>query len=196
MTEEIPQYCLKAFALLFSKNKDKKEFKQSELRWFVSESMKKKIFSILLNAGWIKKESRTTYRCIDPENIITHLLDFKLPEIIIKAKKQYAFTNLSAVEIWSDFSYIQRSREKSPYFIKVLQKDIGYWKDFFNQHNMPNYIDKGTNIGEYVILIPVKNIDFTEKDGLNVETLKETIKIAEKNEMYRYPLDYMRKKYA
>ena len=36
-----------------------------------------------------------------------------VPKEIIEAKKEYVFTELSAVEIWSDYSYVQRGIEKS-----------------------------------------------------------------------------------
>ena len=195
ITTEIPQYALKAYALFFAKYKDNKEFKQSELDWIVGQSMKKKLFSLLLNSGWIKKKSKNTYVCINPKTIIINLLNFKVPEIIKKAEKAYAFTGLSAIEIWSDYSYIQRSIEKSPYFIKILKKDLKYWKDFFNKHNIPNYINKGTTIGEYIILIPVEKLDFTEKQEFKVESLKNTIRLAKLNEMYLYAYNYIKNKY-
>lgn len=196
MTVEIPQYCLKAYALFFSRHKTEEEFKQADLKWLVSESMKKKIFSLLLNAGWIKKKSRNTYQCVKPENIFLHLFDFRVPKLIEKAERDYAFTKLSAVEIWSDHSYVQRGKEKSPYFIKIYEKDLDYWKDFFNKNNIPNYVKEGTTIGEYMILIPVKKIAFREKEGLKVEPLKETMEFAKKNDIYAYPYEYMRKKYG
>ncbi|MDO8459592.1 MAG: hypothetical protein Q7S74_00640 [Nanoarchaeota archaeon] len=195
MATEIPQYGLKAYALFFSKHKDKEEFKQSELDWIVGQSMKKKIFSLLLRAGWVKKQSDNTYICINPEIIIKSLLEFKVPQIIKEAERDYAFTNLSAVEIWSDYSYVQRGIEKSPYFIKVLKKDLKYWKNFFNRHNIPNYVNEGTTIGEYIILIPVKKLSFVEKEDYKVESLKETIRIAKLNEMYLYAYNYIRNKY-
>ncbi|MBW2994855.1 hypothetical protein KY312_00745 [Candidatus Woesearchaeota archaeon] len=194
--KEIPQYGLRAYALFYSKHGSRESFKQSELDWIVSQSMKKKIFALLLNAGWINKIKRNKYRCIEPKKIMKGLLEFKVPEIIKKAKKPYAFTKLSAVEIWSDYSYIQRGMEKSPYFIKVLKKDLRYWKDFFNKHNIPNYVNEGSTIGEYIILIPVEKIDSTEKNNLKIEPLKETLKTAKENEMYRYVYNYMRKKYG
>ncbi|MEK6875528.1 MAG: hypothetical protein AABX30_02500 [Nanoarchaeota archaeon] len=195
MATEIPQYGLKAYALFFAKHQDKEEFKQSELDWIVGQSMKKKIFSLLLRAGWVKKQSDNTYICINPEVIIKSLLEFKIPQIIKETEKDYAFTNLSAVEIWSDYSYVQRGIEKSPYFIKVLKKDLKYWKNFFNRHNIPNYVNEGTTIGEYIILIPVENLDFVEKEGYKVESLKETIKLAKLNEMYLYAYNYIKNKY-
>lgn len=194
--EEIPPFGLRAYALLFSKHGSRETFSQSELDWIVSQSMKKKIFSLLLRAGWIKKETRNTYKCIEPKKVVRGLLEFKVPEIIKHAGKPYAFTNLSAVEIWSDYVYVQRGIEKSPYFLRVLKKDLKYWKDFFNKHNIPNYVNEGSTIGEFVILIPVDKIKALEKDGLQTEPLKDTMKLARKNEMYAYPYNYMRKKYG
>jgi hypothetical protein len=196
MIFEIPQYGLRAYALFFLRHGTKEEFSQSELDWIVGQSMKKKIFSLLLRAGWIKKESRSTYKCINPEEALKGLMQFKVPEIIREAQRQYAFTNLSAVEIWSDYSYVQRGMEKSPYFIKVLKKDMRYWKQFFSKKNIPCYINSGSTIGEYVILLPANKIDYEEKDGFKVESLNMTLSIAKENEMYDYAYEYMRDKYA
>lgn len=196
MISEIPQYCLRAYAMFFSKHGSRETFKQSELDWIVSQSMKKKTFAVLLKTGWIIKASRDTYNCIEPERAIKGLLEFKVPYIIKEAAKPYAFTNLSAVEIWSDYSYVQRGIEKSPYFIKVLKKDLKYWKEFFNKRNIPNYVKEGSTIGEYVILMPVNNVESVDKDGLKVDKLKETLKTAKENEMYSYAYNYMREKYG
>ncbi len=196
MYSEIPQYGLRAYALFYSKHGSREEFKQSELDWIVGQSMKKKIFALLLNAGWIRKESKNTYKCIHPENIMKGLLEFRVPEIMKKAKRQHVFTNLSAIEIWSDYSYTQRGIEKSPYFLRVLEKDLRYWKDFFNRQNIPNYVKEGSNIGEYVILIPADKLKHVNRHGLNVENLKKTMQLAKSNEVYKYAYDYMRKKYG
>jgi hypothetical protein len=124
------------------------------------------------------------------------LLEFKVSEIIKESKEKYAFTGLSAIEIWSDYSYVQRGIEKSPYFIKVLEKDLNYWRNFFNRNNIPNYVNEGSTVGEYVILIPVKRISFVEKNDLKVESLKITMKIAKSNDVFLYAYNYMRKKYG
>lgn len=196
MINEIPQYGLRAYALFFSKHNSRERFKQNELDWILSSSMKKKVFSLLLRNGWIKKQPDNSYVCVSPEIIFKSLLNFKVPEIIKKAEKDYAFTNLSAIEIWSDYSYVQRGIEKSPYFINILKKDLNYWKKFFSKNEIPYYINEGATIGEYVILIPVNKIRFVNKDDFKVIPLRETFKIAKKNKMYLYPYDYMRKKYG
>ena len=196
MTNEIPQYGLRAYALFFTKHGLREEFGQSDLDWIVRQSMKKKIFSLLLRSGWIRKASQDSYVCVSPEKAITGLLEFKVPEVIKRAERQYAFTDLSAIEIWSDYSYVQRGIEKSPYFMKVLKKDLRYWKAFFNKHDIPVYINDGGTVGEYVILKPVDSFKAVEKGGYKVVDLKETMKLAGANEIYSYPRDYMRRKYG
>ena len=196
MYNEIPIYGLRAYALFFSKHGLQEEFGQSDLDWIVGQSMKKKIFSLLVNNGWIKKVSANSYRCVNPEVVLRGLLEFKVPEIIKRVKKPYAFTGLSAIEIWSDYSYIQRGREKSPYYIKILKKDLRYWVSFFNKYRTPNYIKAGSSIGEFVILIPVERLHSTKKDEMYVETLQETKKIAKANSFYSYPYNYIKEKYG
>ncbi len=196
MINEIPQYGLRTYALFYLKHGLIESFMQSELDFIMGNSMKKKVFSLLLRNGWIKKESRDSYKCINPQVIFKGLLEFKFQDIIKKAEKPYAFTNLSAVEIWSDYCYVQRGIEKSPYFINILKKDLRYWKDFFNKNNVPYYTNGGSTIGEYVILIPVDKLDYVDKDENKVISLKETFKIAKENNMYNYPYNYMKEKYG
>lgn len=196
MTEEIPQYGLRAYALFFVKHGLVEQFGQSDLDWIVGQSMKKKIFSLLLKAGWIKKSSRDKYVCVDPKKVVKGLLEFKVPAIIKIAERPYAFIGLSAVEIWSDYSYVQRGVEKSPYFMSVLKKDLSYWKTFFSRHNIPTYVNQGTSIGEYIILKPVSRLHSVEKNGYSVISLYETMNLAKSNEIYSYPYDYMRSHYG
>ena len=196
MITEIPQYCLRAYALFFSRHGSKEPFRQSELDWIVSQSMRKKIFHVLLKSGWISKDSRNSYKCVEPEIVMKELVSFKVQDLIKEAKKPYCFTNLSAVEIWSDYSYVQRGIDKSPYFIKILKKDLKYWKGFFNERNIPNYVNEGTTIGEYVILIPSDKIQSVSRNDLEVEPLKKTLLIAKENDMFSYAYKYMRSKYG
>lgn len=196
MYREIPQYCLKAYALFYTRFGTARAFSQSELDWVVSQPMKKKIFSILLSSGWIRKKTRSEYLCNKPTEIFSHLLEFRVPEIIRRAEKEYCFTGLSAIEIWSDYSYVQRDAKRSPYFVRVLKNDLPYWKAFFARNSIPVYENKGTNIGEFVILIPVDKMKKVQKEDLFVEPLDEAMGEAEKNELYDYAYNYMRKKYG
>ncbi|MBS3134897.1 hypothetical protein J4406_00800 [Candidatus Woesearchaeota archaeon] len=196
MINEIPQYGLRAYALFFSKYGSRESFTQSDLDWILGESMRKKVFSLLLRNGWIRKQSHNSYNCVNPCVIFKSLLNFKILDIIKKSERDYAFTKLSAIEMWSDYSYVQRGIEKSPYFINVLSKDLSYWKSFFSKNSIPYYINDGSTIGEYVILIPLKKIKFTNKDNFKVIPLKETLRIAKDNKMYLYPYNYIKDKYG
>lgn len=196
MVIEIPYYALRAYAVLFTRYGTKETFTQAAIAWAVRESMRKKIFSVLVKAGWLTRVARGSYRCVRPEIIIKRLLEFKVPAIMRQAIKPYAFTGLSAIEVWSDYSYVQRSIEQSPYFIQVLKKDIPYWKQFFACYHVPVYIREGSTIGEYVILMPVSTIAAVEKDGFNVLPLQEAAHIAKSNDIYAYSYNYMRRKYG
>jgi len=193
---EIPYFGLRAYSLFFSKFGTVSPFSQSQLDFVVSEPMKKKVFALLLNAGWIRKAGRGEYLCNRADEIFRHLLDFRVPSIMASAKREYAFTGASAIEIWSDHSYLQRGRERSPYFIKVLRKDIGHWKGFFSAHRVPSYVGKGSTIGEFVVIIPCKSMAREEKGGLFVEHRAIAMQEARKNEMFSYPYEYMRRKYG
>ncbi len=196
MTTEIPGYALRAYALFYTKYGSREPFTQTALDWITGTSMKKKIFSVLMHAGWIQKKDRTNYICTTPDKAIQGLLEFKVPTVIKETTKPYAFTGLSAIEIWSDYVYVQRGIEKSPYFIEVLRKDVPYWKQFFHQHSIPVYVKKGTTIGEFIIIIPKNKIESIQKETISVIPLKEAMRMAQENEMYAYAYNYMRKKYG
>lgn len=187
---------MRAYALLFSRFGASRPFAQSELDFVFSTPMKKKVFSILLNAGWIRKRDRLNYLCNEPGEVFRHLLDFKVPQMLGKAQKPYAFSGLSAIEVWSDYSYTQRSVERSPYFIRVLRRDLPYWKGFFAAKRVPVYVGKGTSIGEFAILQPAAKLESVEKDGLSVEPLQDAMAEARANEMHYYAYEYMKKKYG
>jgi hypothetical protein len=192
----LPNYGLRAYALLYSRHGAKEPFGQQELGWFVSLPMRKKIFSVLLGAGWLKKQGRRQYVCISPEEAVRGVLEFRVPGILRAAGMDYALAGLSAVEAWSDYSYVQRGFERSPYFLKVPRKDLKKWQAFLNREGVPNYVGSGSTIGEFVVLVPVGKLEFVVKDGLKVELLRETMREAEKNYLYDYAVEYMRRKYG
>lgn len=191
MTREIPKYCEKAYALLYIKHKDSK-FKQDSLSWLVSIPMRKKIFSILLKSGWIKKVSKQEYKCQTPEVVFRGIFNEKVPQLLKEAKKPYSYTGMNAVEIYSDFTYIQRSWEHSPYFIKVLKKDLNYWKKYLT---VPYYIKNGTTIGEFIILMPVNELDYNIYEEYPVDKLNKVKEYCKNNEMFELPLKYINNKF-
>ncbi|MDP7180346.1 MAG: hypothetical protein QF824_03690 [Candidatus Woesearchaeota archaeon] len=195
MTKEIPKYCLRAYGLLYTKYGTMEEFTQDKMNWIVSSSMKKKIFSVLLNSEWIKKKSRRSYVCIGPKTIFTSLFSFKVPDILKKAEKKYCYTQMSSVEIWTDFSYIQRSWEHSPYFIKIEESDIDYWKQFLSKQGIPFFIGQGSFIGEFIILEPKKGLKCSTYKGFLVDTLDTVVKFCQNKSLFEYSLAYLKQKF-
>lgn len=194
--KEIPRYALRAYALLYNRFGTEKEFKQDSLNWLVSTAMKKKIFSVLLNSGWIKKNSKASYLCLSPENIFKDLFSFKLPDILKNAKKDYCYFGASAVDIWTKFSYMQRGWEHSPYFIKIKEEDIVYWKGFFSKEGIPYFLNEGSFLGEFAILKLASKMDCTNVDGYPVDKLEEVVDFCKKNlSLFEYALAYLVKKY-
>ena len=86
---EIPSFALRAYALFLLRHGTAEDFNQQDLAWIVSEPMRKKIFSVLLRAGWIGKTGRATYRCIEPKIVFRNMLQFRVPDIMKMAKKPF-----------------------------------------------------------------------------------------------------------
>ena len=195
MTKEIPKYALRAYGLLYTKYGADEEFSQDSLNWIVSSSMKKKIFSVLLNSEWIIKKSKRNYVCVNPKTVFNSLFLFKVPDILKKSEKEYCYTKMSAVEIWTDFSYIQRSWEHSPYFIKIKETDLDYWKIFLSKQGIPLFIKEGSFIGEFIILESQRKLRCSKHNEFPVENLNTVVKFCQNNSLFEYPLAYLKKKF-
>jgi len=195
MTKEIPKYALRAYGLLYTKHSTEEEFTQDSLNWIVSSSMRKKIFSILLKSGWITKRSKRRYVCIGAEKIFNALFKFRVPDILKKSEKEHCYSKMSAVEILTDYSYIQRSWEHSPYFIKIKEKDLDYWKDFLSKQGIPFFIKEGSFIGEFIILEPKKKLNFFIHKDFPTDNLSDVVKFCQHNSLFEYPLAYLKEKF-
>jgi len=190
---EIPAFAQRAYAIFYTQHGSSETFGQEELDWVVRESMRKKVFAVLLRAGWLEKVSRRGYRCVEPGRIFAGIAGFQVPEMMREAARPYAFTGMSAIELWSDFSYVQRSMKKSPYHLKVLRRDLPYWKEFFRSRSIPSFLRKGSTFGEHILLFPAKSIRSVERHGLRVEPYRSTLRMAERNRLFGYAAEYMRK---
>ncbi len=196
MTETLTKQEFSLYSLLYLKF-EKNEFDLNSIRWYFSKQMLKKLIFKLNEAGWIKTIKKGIYKCIVPENAIQGLFKQKTEEALEKAELKYCFSKASAAEIWSNQTYIQRSWEYSPFFVKVLKKDLKKWEKFLDSEGINFFIDKPANIvGEFIILKPVSSIKVFLHNKKPVESLKETIKFCEQNkDSFEYILAYFSKKY-
>ena len=184
------------YSLLFLKFGGK-QFGLDSVRWYFSKQMLKKLVFNLVEAGWLKSIERGVYACKIPEKAIAGLFEPKVEEALQEAGLKYCFTKASAAELWSDETYIQRSWEYSPFFVKILKKDVGKWKRFLSSKEIKFFSGPISNtIGEFVVLVPVASMKIDFHNDRPVEPLQETITFCEANkDTFEYVLAYLSDKY-
>src|SRR5437867_11367204 len=98
------------------------------------------------------------------------MVEFKVPKLLSEAGMRYAYTAASAVEVWTDYSYIQRSWEHSAYFVRVLSRDLSKWISYFRKHKVKVFNSKSElAMGGFVILKPERVLATATEIGLPVE---------------------------
>jgi len=197
MTEPIPTYAQQAYAILYNRFGDE-PFDSDYLAWFLSKSMVKKTLHVLEKRNWIQRVRKGSYTCINPDQIFKGMVQFRVPRLLEEVGKNYAYTRASAVEVWTDYSYIQRSWEHSPYFIKVVKEDMEFWTQYFREHKVDVFVEEAKPaIGEFVILFPEEQLEYETHNGKPVDKLGEVARFCERNiEAFEYPLAYLKSKFG
>lgn len=159
--------------------------------------MVKKILHVLEKKGWIQRVKRGSYVCVRPDETFRAMVQLRVPRLLEEAGKAYVYTGASAVEIWTDYVYIQRSWEHSPYFVRVKNGDMAFWKRYFREHRVKVFVGKAKlALGEFVVLFPEDKLDFSVYRKKPVDKLKETVRFCERNiEFFEYPLAYLKSKF-
>jgi len=196
MSEAVPAYAQEAYAILRSRF-GSDSFPADYMSWFVSRSMVKKTLHTLEHAGWIRRVEKGSYVCKNADDIFKSMVEFRVPGLLSRAGMRYAYTGASAVEVWTDYSYIQRSWEHSPYFVKVLRSDLDRWVSYFRKHKVKVFTSRPElAMGEFVILKPAGEFAIVTHNGLPVDPLKLAVSYSEKNvHTFEYPLAYLKAKF-
>ncbi|MDY6789023.1 MAG: hypothetical protein SVV03_03595 [Candidatus Nanohaloarchaea archaeon] len=196
MVQPVPVYAQKAYAVL-EERFGEREFSSRYLARYISKDMVKKTLHVLKEAGWIRQVERGAYVCVPPEEIFHGMIQFRVPDLLEEADMEYAYTEASAVEIWTDFTYVQRSWEHSPYYIQVRENDVEDWVGHFREHRITAFIGKSKPaLGEFVILKPRETLNRVKHDKYPVEPLKNSVQYCEENiNTFEYPLAYLKQKY-
>ncbi len=175
-----------------------RELELDSVRWYFSRPMLKKLVFKLAEAGWLKSKGRGVYVCENPQAAVAGFFEPAVENALKESGLSYCFTGASAAEIWSDQTYMQRSWEYSPFFIKVSSRDLRKWRMFFAKREI-NYFEKGPAnvLGEFVVLKAVKSMVVDEHNGLPVEPLDETARFCESNkDAFEYVLAYFQNRYG
>ena len=196
MSEPVPAYAQEAYAILRNRFAGG-SFPADYLSWFISISMAKKTLFVLEHAGWIRRESRGSYVCVNADDVFSSLLEYRVPRLLQGSGMKYAYAGASAVEVWTDFSYVQRSWEHSPYYVKVMEGDLKKWVSLFRAHRIKAWVLKPeAALGESVTLEPEKRLSPDTYGGLPVEALGEVVRYCEEHvEAFEYPLAYLAAKF-
>ena len=196
MSEAVPTYAQEAYAILRSRFGSDR-FPANYLSWFVSRGMVKKTLHTLEHAGWIRRVEKGSYVCRNADEIFRSMVEFRVPRLLSEAGMKYAYTEASAVEVWTDYSYIQRSWEHSPYFVKVLRSDLDGWISYFRKHKVKVFTSKPEMaIGEFVVLNPSGGFAVEMHNGQPVDPLASAVAYSETYiHTFEYPLAYLEAKF-
>jgi hypothetical protein len=197
MSEPIPTFAQQAYAILYNRFGDQ-PFKSNYLDWFLSKGMVKKTLYVLEKKRWVQRVRKGSYVCINPDEVFRNMVQFRVPILLRESGRKYAYTGASAVEVWTDYSYIQRSWEHSPYFINVLKEDVKFWTKHFRNHKINVFIKEAQPaISEFVILFPQERLEYEVHNGMPVAKLNEVTRFCERNiETFEYPLAYLKSKFG
>ena len=176
-------------------------FTIDEFRSTFPTSQAPKIIHDLLEEGYLERQNRGEYKALAPELLVDNIVkrDSKTQEVIHDSERKYAFTESSAVSIWtSGYYWTGFTKGFKPLHIKVLKEDLEYWEDFFKNseasYSFPR--ESRTLFGFVYMLHPEEEFEFVEKDGRKVIPLQEVVEFCLDNELsYQPALEYLDKHY-
>lgn len=197
MTSPIPTFAQEAYAVLRSRF-GHGEFGPEYLSWFISKPMVKKTLHVLEKSGWIRRVGKGRYVCVSPDSVFQSMIQFRVPGLLERAGKPFAYAGASAVEVWTDYGYIQRSWEHSPYFVRVLRRDVKFWVSYFRANKVRAFVaSPEPSLGEFVVLEPQARLSREEHAGSPVQALDDVVRYCERHiEAFEYPLAYLKAKYG
>ena len=155
----------------------------------------------LIKLGFMIRVKRGRYKVVQPKDFVKKIVKENLETgaVLKKSEKKYAFTNSTAVSIWTDgYCWTDFTKGFKPIHLNILKEDISYWEKFFKQ-NDAEYVFEGKNktlFGLTYVLYPKEKFTIENKDGDFVTPLKKISKFCQKNiYLYRPALEYLDKKY-
>ena len=178
-----------------------KTFTIDDFRMIFPSSQSTKIIHDLIKLDFMKRVKRGRYKVVQPSDFVRKIVKENLEkeDILKKSNKKYAFTDSTAVSIWTNgYYWTDFTKGFKPIHIAILKKDIKYWNKFFIE-NDAEYVFEGENktlFGLTFILHPKEKIRVENKEGNLVIPLKNIIEFCQKNVyLYRPALEYLNREY-
>ena len=180
---------------------ENKIFTIDDFRMIFPSPQPAKIIHDLIKLDFMIRVKRGRYKVVQPKNFVKKIVkeNLETEAVLKKSEKKYAFTNSTAVSIWTDgYYWTDFTKGFKPIHLNILKKDISYWEKFFRQ-NDAEYVFEGKNktlFGLTYVLYPKEKFTIENKDGDFVTPLKKISKFCQKNiYLYRPALEYLDKKY-
>ncbi|MBN1860848.1 MAG: hypothetical protein JW840_05240 [Candidatus Thermoplasmatota archaeon] len=155
----------------------------------------------LISLRYMKRIRHGTYQVIRPDEYVRTIVadNITTQNIVLSAKKPYAYCDSTAVIIWTNGSYwTDFTKGFKPIHIQVEKKDMPYWKDFFTSHDAEFIIagEQRTAFGITYIIHQVDAITSEMKDGNPVIPLEKTIQFCHHNPLvYQPAIEFLEKNY-
>ena len=178
------------------------EFSLNEFRATFPSTQHAKVIHDLIHLGYLERINRGRYKTISPERFVSGMVKRNLEkeDILKQVTREYAYCDKDAVVIWTDGAYWTGfTRGFKPIHVKVMQRDLKYWKNFFEKNDAEFAIigEKRTLFGLMYILHPTSSLEMVIKDDLPVIPLKRVVDFCKKNVLlYKPALEYLDKKYG
>ena len=180
---------------------ENKIFTIDDFRMIFPSPQPAKIIHDLIKLDFMIRVKRGRYKVVQPKDFVKKIVkkNLETETVLKKSEKKYAFTNSTAVSIWTDgYYWTDFTKGFKPIHLNILKEDISYWEKFFRQ-NDAEYVFEGKNktlFGLTYVLYPKENFTIGNKDGDFVTPLKKILKFCQKNiYLYRPALEYLDKKY-
>jgi len=180
---------------------ENKSFTIDDFRRIFPSPQPTKIIHDLIQMDFMKRVKRGRYKVVQPHEFVKKIVkeNVEKKNILNKSNKRYAFSNSTAVSIWTDGYYrTDFTKGFKPIHVNILKDDINYWVKFFRE-NDAEYVVEGENktlFGVTFILHPKATIEIEYKDGDPVLPLKSIVGFCQENVyVYRPALEYLDMKY-
>ena len=155
----------------------------------------------LIKLDFMIRVKRGRYKVVQPKDFVKKIVkeNLETEAVFKKSEKKYAFTNSTAVSIWTDgYYWTDFTKGFKPIHLNILKRDVKYWEEFFRKNNT-EYVFKGENktlFGLTYVLHPKEKLIIENKDGDFIVPLKNIVEFCQKNiYLYRPALEYLDKKY-
>lgn len=177
------------------------EFTIDDFRAVFPSPQPVKVMHDLIRLNYIDRIKRGKYRVIAPNKFVERIVEenLKQEDVLKNVIKEYAYCDNDAIIIWTDgYYWTGFTAGFKPIHIKVLEKDLGWWKNFFvkNDVEFSTERERRTLFGLSYILHPERKFRKEKKDGTPIIPLEEAVEFCRKNELtYRPALEYLDEKY-